>query len=271
MIAGSVDDFIARPDGDEGRRVGAAQHALLAKLAPPAVHFASGDACAAASNAKASGEVSLGTTIIACVFEGGVVLGADSRTTTGSYIANRVSDKLTPVLPPRIWCCRSGSAADTQAISDIVKYQLSLLDLNHPSSGDRETTTVEEAAKLFRALGYKYREQLQAGIILAGVDPDGTPHVWNMPLGGSLHQAPFAIGGSGSSYIYGFCDVNFRPGMTRQECERFVVTALALAMSRDGSSGGVARLVTLHRSAQGEFAAERQVFSGAQLPSFYQD
>ena len=51
---------------------------------------------------------------MAVAFEGGVVVGADSRTTTGSYIANRVTDKLT-YLHERIYCCRSGSAADTQA------------------------------------------------------------------------------------------------------------------------------------------------------------
>lgn len=69
------------------------------------------------------GEVSLGTTIMAVEFDKGVVIGADSRTTTGSYIANRVTDKLTP-LHDRIFCCRSGSAADTQAVADIVKYHL---------------------------------------------------------------------------------------------------------------------------------------------------
>jgi 20S proteasome subunit beta 1 len=68
-----------------------------------------------------NGEVNLGTSIMAVAFEGGVVLGADSRTTTGAYIANRVTDKLTHV-HDRIYCCRSGSAADTQAIADIVHY-----------------------------------------------------------------------------------------------------------------------------------------------------
>ena len=33
---------------------------------------------------------------MAVSFNGGVVLGADSRTSTGSYVANRVTDKLTP-------------------------------------------------------------------------------------------------------------------------------------------------------------------------------
>lgn len=67
---------------------------------------------------------STGTSIMACEFDGGVVIGADSRTTTGAYIANRVTDKLTKITD-HIYCCRSGSAADTQAIADIVKYHLS--------------------------------------------------------------------------------------------------------------------------------------------------
>ena len=33
--------------------------------------------------------------------------------------------------------------------------------------------------------------------------------------------------------------------MTRAECEETVLTALALAMSRDGSSGGLARITTI--------------------------
>ena len=39
--------------------------------------------------------------------------------------ANRVTDKLTHV-HDRIYCCRSGSAADTQAIADLVHYYLQL-------------------------------------------------------------------------------------------------------------------------------------------------
>ena len=53
---------------------------------------------------------------MAVAYDGGVVLGADSRVSTGVYISNRVSDKLTAV-DERIYCCRSGSAADTQATS----------------------------------------------------------------------------------------------------------------------------------------------------------
>eukprot|EP00126_Sphaerothecum_destruens_P006042 Sdes_comp19185_c0_seq3m9999 len=66
-----------------------------------------------------------GTTIMAVEYKGGVVIGADSRTTTGAYIANRVTDKLT-YINDRIYCCRSGSAADTQAIASYVQYYLNM-------------------------------------------------------------------------------------------------------------------------------------------------
>ena len=48
------------------------------------------------------------------------MMGADSRTSTGSYVANRVTDKITQ-LADRIYICRSGSAADTQNLSRYVQ------------------------------------------------------------------------------------------------------------------------------------------------------
>ena len=68
-------------------------------------------------------EESTGTSIMAVEFDGGVVVGADSRTTTGAYIPNRVTDKLNKI-SDHIFVCRSGSAADTQALADMVSYHL---------------------------------------------------------------------------------------------------------------------------------------------------
>jgi 20S proteasome subunit beta 1 len=44
-----------------------------------------------------------------------------------AYIANRVTDKLTKITD-YIYCCRSGAAADTQAIADIVAYHLNFYE-----------------------------------------------------------------------------------------------------------------------------------------------
>ena len=58
-----------------------------------------------------------GTTIVAVSYAGGVVIGADSRVSTGTYVSNRASDKIT-ALCDNVYLLRSGSAADTQAVAD---------------------------------------------------------------------------------------------------------------------------------------------------------
>lgn len=102
------------------------------------------------------GEVNLGTSIMAINFKDGVILGADSRTTTGAYIANRVTDKLTQV-HDTIWCCRSGSAADTQAVADIVSYHLAMYGVQNGQDGP----TTQTAAALFQELCYENKDQLR--------------------------------------------------------------------------------------------------------------
>ncbi|KAJ1497043.1 Proteasome subunit beta type-1 [Coelomomyces lativittatus] len=126
---------------------------------------------------------------MAVEFDGGVVIGADSRTTTGAYIANRVTDKLTP-LHDRIFCCRSGSAADTQAVADIVHYYC---DMYNVQNG--EPPLVSIAAAFVQELCYQNKEQLMAGMIVAGWDKRNGGTVYSIPLGGSLHRQGFAIGG----------------------------------------------------------------------------
>ena len=110
--------------------------------------------------------MNLGTSIMAVTFKDGVILGADSRTTTGSYIANRVTDKLTQI-HDTIYCCRSGSAADTQAVADMVKYYLQIYSSQLPPG---ETPTTNIAANVFQEICYNNKDNLTAGIICAGYD-----------------------------------------------------------------------------------------------------
>lgn len=203
-------------------------------------------------------EVTTGTTIMAVEFNGGVVVGADSRTTMGAYIANRVTDKLTKVTD-KIYCCRSGSAADTQAVTDIVSYRLKLFQIEN-----NEDPTVLAAANVFKDICYNYREQLMAGIICAGWDKRNGGQVYCIPLGGMLAREPVAIGGSGSSYIYGFVDSKFKKDMTEDECVDFVLNAVSLAMARDGSSGGCVRIGIIDKD-----GFRRKIFLGNELPQHY--
>ena len=84
-----------------------------------------------------------------------------------------------------------------------------------------------------------------AGLIIAGWDPRNGGEVYSIPLGGSLHKQSYAIGGSGSTYIYGYCDANWREDMNEEQGVNFVKGALREAIKWDGSSGGVIRMVVL--------------------------
>ena len=232
---------------------------------------------------------------MAVEYDGGVIVGADSRTSTGApavhrlappvpplplspqpssaptaakrsaahrglgcagvYVSNRVSDKITGV-DERIYVCRSGSAADTQAVSDYVTHYLNQHRMQYG-----QPPKVESAANVFNQLCYHNKNALTAGIIVAGWDKQKGGQVFAIPVGGGLLPRPFAIGGSGSTYIYGFCDAYYRPGMNQQQCEEFVTKALCHAMARDGSSGGVIRTVRIDES-----GVERKMIAGNKLP-----
>ncbi|KAL1255029.1 hypothetical protein QQF64_013090 [Cirrhinus molitorella] len=199
----------------------------------------------------------MGTTIIAVEFDGGVVVGSDSRVSAGASVVNRVMNKLSP-LHDKIYCALSGSAADAQTIAEIVNYQLDV----HSIEVD-EDPLVCSAATLVKNISYKYKEELSAHLIVAGWDRRAGGQVY-ATLNGLLTRQPFAVGGSGSFYIYGFVDAEYRSDMTRQECQEFVVNSLSLAMSRDGSSGGVAYVVTIDSE-----GVEEKCILGNQLPTFY--
>ncbi|XP_073494135.1 proteasome subunit beta type-9 [Phyllobates terribilis] len=206
---------------------------------------------------KASYEVSTGTTIIAVEFDGGVIIGSDSRVSAGESVVNRVFNKLAPV-HDKIFCALSGSAADAQAMADMVHYYMEVhsVEMGAPP-------LVLAAANLVKGISYKYKEEMLAHLIVAGWDRKNGGQVFGT-LGGMITRQPFAIGGSGSTYIYGYVDSAFKPGMSKEQCEKFAVDALSLAMGRDGSSGGVIYMVTVTKD-----GTKENVISGDSIPRFY--
>ncbi|EEC50002.1 proteasome beta subunit [Phaeodactylum tricornutum CCAP 1055/1] len=201
------------------------------------------------------GEVSTGTTIMAIPTAEGVVLGADSRVSTGTYVANRVSDKIAQ-MSDHIFACRSGSAADTQALTDYVKFYLQQLTVE-----TGRPPRVKTAAHLMQRLCYENKDNLMAGVIVAGWDPVDGGSVYSIPLGGTCLKVPFALSGSGSTYIYGLVDSEYNDSLSLQDARTLVKKAISHAMARDGSSGGIIRTVAV--TSEGN---NRDYTPGNQLP-----
>lgn len=82
-------------------------------------------------------------------------------------------------------------------------------------------------------------------MIVAGWDEKKGGQVFSLPIGGSMVPVSWSVDGSGSTFIWGYIDANYKHGMTKQEAEDFVTRAISLAMARDGSSGGLVRLIVV--------------------------
>lgn len=142
-----------------------------------------------------------------------------------------------------------------------IKLYLFLLYFHSNSIETGRAPTVKTAAHLMRKLCYENKDNLMAGVIVGGWDPVEKGSVYNIPLGGSCIKMPFAIGGSGSTYIYGLVDSEFKPNLTKEEAHILVKKAISHAMARDGSSGGIIRTVIVT-----EESNVREYVPGNQLP-----
>ncbi|TQD76408.1 hypothetical protein C1H46_038063 [Malus baccata] len=190
---------------------------------------------------------SMGTTIIGVTYNGGVVLGADSRTSTDFRQTERLFGGWLDLL------------LLLEMVLVVVSFEPSLIQLGQPA-------TVKVAANLIRLFSYNNKNMLQTGMIIGGWDKYEGGKIYGVPLGGTILEQPFAIGGSGSTYLYGFFDQEWKEGMTKEEAEQLVVKAVSLAIARDGASGGVVRTVIINSE-----GVTRNYYPGDTLPLWHEE
>ena len=161
------------------------------------------------SDAAFQGPPKTGTTIVACVYDGGVVLGADTRVSTGIYVSNRASDKMT-VLEDTTVMCRSGSAADTEAIASFVRYHVEQIGMER--NGPLDVRTVARIANQinYQNKGANQGLGLSAYMIIGGWDEKHGAQVYSCTAGGNMIQNKWTTDGSGSTFIWGFMDEGFK-------------------------------------------------------------
>ena len=179
------------------------------------------------SDAAFQGPPKTGTTIVACVYDGGVVLGADTRVSTGIYVSNRASDKMT-VLEDTTVMCRSGSAADTEAIASFVRYHVEQIGMER--NGPIDVRTVARIANQinYQNKGANQGLGLSAYMIIGGWDEKHGAQVYSCTAGGNMIQNKWTTDGSGSTFIWGFMDEGFKVCFLLLPTRLFQICASAL-------------------------------------------
>ena len=170
------------------------------------------------------------------------------------YIGDRVSDKLEPI-HQRIYCQRSGTSCHTQTIA---KYVRLYVDIQANELGNYPP--VESAAHIMRQIIYSNAGSLSASMICSGWDPYKGYQIYSVNQTGFHQEGDWAMSGSGSVFITGYFDANYNPNMDLEQAKEFIKSAISLACYRDGSSGGVIRMISITKDAVERFFVPYQDF-----------
>ena len=119
---------------------------------------------------------------------------------------------------------------------------------------------MESAATIMREIIYNNAGRLSASMICSGWDPYKGYQIYSVNQTGFKQEGDWAMSGSGSTFIWGYFDANYRPDMTLEQAQDFIKSAISLACYRDGSSGGVIRMISITEAGCQRFFVPYQDF-----------
>lgn len=171
-----------------------------------------------------------GTTIAGVVFKGGVVLGADTRATEDTIVADKNCSKI-HFIADNIYCCGAGTAADTVMTTNLISSQLELHRLN-----TGRTPHVCTANRMLKQMLFRYQGYISAALVLGGVDPTG-PHLYTVHPHGSTDSLPYVTMGSGSLAAMAVFESHYKPDMQVSAAMQLVTDAISAGVFNDLGSG----------------------------------
>jgi 20S proteasome subunit beta 5 len=194
------------------------------------------------ADAPAAIEFAHGTTTLGFVFQGGVVIAVDSRSTMGSYIASQSVKKVIEI-NPYLLGTMAGGAADCSFWERELGRQCRLFELRN-----KERISVSSASKILANIMFAYRGYgLSMGTMIAGWDKTG-PRLFYVDNDGTrLKGVKFSVG-SGSMYAYGVLDSGYRYDLTVDEALDLGRRSIYHATYRDAYSGGTVNVYHIQQT-----------------------
>eukprot|EP01038_Epipyxis_sp_PR26KG_P006995 gene6995-9559_t len=186
-----------------------------------------------------------GTTIVGILFKDGVVLGADTRATSGEVV-DKNCEKI-HYIAPNIWCCGAGTAADTEKTTELIASNLELLRL---STGTQ--SRVVTALTLTKRMLYKYQGHVSAALILGGVDING-PHLFNIAPHGSTMKLPYTTMGSGSLAAMSVFESRYTEDLEEDQAILLVRDAIRAGIFNDLGSGSNVDITVIKKDGTSRF------------------
>ncbi len=196
--------------------------------------------------------VKTGTSTIGITFNGGVVVGADHRATMGHFIANKSVKKLFKI-SNNVALTTAGLVGHAQSLSRTLVAELRLYELKRS-----QQMTVRGAATLTANILVGRPHYVQ--LLIVGTDEDG-PSVYSIDSAGGAIPDVYCATGSGSPYMYGVLEDQYKDGMTQNQALKVAAKALLASAQRDAASGNGMDLAVITKDKGFQQLSEAEVKS----------
>jgi proteasome beta subunit len=176
-------------------------------------------------------ELKKGTTTLGLVCKDGVVMGTERRATMGTLIAHKTTQKLFRI-DDNLGLTVAGLVGDAQVLARYLSAEVELYKLKRNTS-----MSVKAASTLMANIlsGRRYFPYWVA-LVIGGMDKDGG-HVYSLDAAGGAIEDKYVTTGSGSPYVYGVLEDNYKDGLSTSDVLDISIRALTAAMRRDAASG----------------------------------
>jgi 20S proteasome subunit beta 5 len=216
-----------------------------------------------------------GTTTLGFIFESGVLIAVDSRSSMGSYISSGTVKKVIPI-SKYLLGTMAGGAADCSFWERNLAVQCRVWELK-----ENKRISVAAASKLLanNLYGYKGRG-LSLGTMVAGWDEDFGSQLYYVDDDGTRLKGDRFSVGSGSTYAYGVLDHGYRFDLTIEEAVELGKRAIFHATHRDAASGGTINVFVITKDGveqkfsadmnslyYGQYAKEAEAAAAKRAPS----
>jgi len=174
-----------------------------------------------------------GTTTLGMVCKDGVVIATEKRATMGTLIAHKTTKKLYKI-DEHLALATAGLVGDVQILARYLNAEANLYRLKRDTRMPVKSAATLMSNILNQRKFYPYYVQL----ILSGYDDTGG-HVYSLDAAGGAIPDKYTAAGSGSPYVFGVLEDNFRDDLTMDEGIDIAIRAIAAAIERDSASGGM--------------------------------
>ena len=176
--------------------------------------------------------IKTGTTTLGMVIKDGVVMATETRATMGTLIAHKQTKKLYRI-DDHLALATAGLVGDLQILARYLNAEVNLYRLKR----DVKMPVKSAATLMSNILNQRKFFPYYVQLILGGYDNTGG-HVYSLDAAGGAIPDKYTAGGSGSPYVFGVLEDNFRENMTSDEGIDLAIRAISAAKARDAASGG---------------------------------